>query len=394
MKTWTVDRRSGSWTVNSERSGRHALSTVHRPPSTVHHAPSTVHRPPSTVHHSPSTVHRPLSAPRGMSLLEVLAAIGVLSIGLFCLAALLPVGRYILGEAAKADRAGQCGRAALRDVIVRRMLDSTCWVNAGGAAVSPSTSSFLIDPEGVTNGMSLTFGNSAANGCATTTVPRISLNFANSQALADSIFQATDDLILPMPEDAKLSSGDSRLPAGASQLPIGRPRNLNANAGSNDNPLNYTGAYTWFLTVTPQPNNPVRFNVSVVVCFNRNRAATGERAVTVSQFYDSGVGGGSLQLARPINDIGTDSPPAGITIKENDWVALCNTAGLCRWYRVAAVGDSNPTDTSTTPQYLTLVGPDWQSPAAGSDKLVALGQSVVGVYTTTVELDTDPTWKN
>ena len=58
-----------------------------------------------------------------MSLLEVLAAIGVLSIGLLGLAALLPIGRYTIGEATKADRAGQCGRAALRDVIVRRMLD-------------------------------------------------------------------------------------------------------------------------------------------------------------------------------------------------------------------------------------------------------------------------------
>ena len=81
---------------------------------------------------------------------------------------------------------------------------------------------------------------------------------------------------------------------------------------------------------------------------------------------------------------------AGIAVKENDWVALCSPSGLCRWYRIASIGDTNPTDTT---QYLTLIGPDW-IPTPGKDQLVALGQSVIGVYTTTVDLDTDPTWKN
>jgi len=72
-------------------------------------------------------------------------------------------------------------------------------------------------------------------------------------------------------------------------------------------------------------------------------------------------------------------------------VALCNKNGLCRWYRVASIGNYDPTITN---QYMTLVGPDWPNPAAGSDQLVALAQNVVGVYTTTVELDSDPTWKN
>ena len=314
----------------------------------------------------------PFSPPRrGVSLLEVLAAIGVLSIGLLGLAALLPIGRYTLGEATKADRAGQCGRAALRDVIIRRMLDSNPTTSPWTPYPNGNSLSFLIDPEGVSNGMNATFGYGAAS--TNTNVPRISLNYANTTALADSIFMATDDLVLGMPENMTPAQ------------PIGRPVTVN-----------YGGTYTWFLTVTPQPNNATRFTVSVVVCFNRNRTTNGERAVTVNQFYDSGLGGGSVQLARPINDVASDKTAntlAGIQIKENDWVALCNTSGLCRWYRVASVGDTNPTDTNTTPQYLTLIGPDWVA-TPGSDKLVALGQSVVGVYTTTIDLDTDPTWKN
>ena len=75
-------------------------------------------------------------------------------------------------------------------------------------------------------------------------------------------------------------------------------------------------------------------------------------------------------------------------------MALCSNAtntrpALCRWYRVASIGDYDP---AITGQYMTLIGPDWTP--TGSDQLVALGQSVVGVYTTTIELDSDPTWKN
>ncbi len=163
--------------------------------------------------------------------------------------------------------------------------------------------------------------------------------------------------------------------------------------------------------MVPVPNNATRFTVSVVVCFNRNLttnpagAAMGERAVPVTTFFDQAainkapvaIGGGSILLnPRPINDIQSDataSPPtvAGISLKENDWVALCSpTNGLCRWYRVAAIGDNIPGDTG---QFLTLIGPDWV-PTPGKDQLIALGQSVIGVYTTTVNLDTDTMWKN
>jgi hypothetical protein len=336
----------------------------------------------------------------------VLAAIGVLSIGLLGLAALLPVGRYTLSEAAKADRSGTCGRAAMRDIIVRRMLDSNNWFPSSNSntPILYNSSSFLIDPEGVTNGMGPTFASTAnGTGSSTTTVPRLNLlappynQFGNptvqfTAAMADAVFQATDDLIITFPEDMKPAQ------------PYGRPLNMMTTGPTPNTPqaLNHEGKYSWFATVTPEINNPTRFYVSIVVCFNRNRTQSGERAVLVASFYDTAslnganvaLGGGSIQLtARQINDIPRDSPNnvAGISLKENEWVALVSAQGLCRWYRVAAVADPLPTDTM---QYLTLIGPDWVSPTPGSDKLVALGQSVIGVYSTTIELDTDPLWKN
>ncbi len=276
-------------------------------------------------------VHRPL--PRGMSLLEVLAAIGVLSIGLLGLAALLPIGRYTIAEATKADHAGNCGRTALRAVAIRHMLDSAPQGNAA----------FAIDPLG---------GATKLGGI----VSRITPN----PAQADLIFKATDDLIVQLPENMN--------PPQAIGKPTAAP--------------DYKGDYTWFLTVVPTPNSPTLFTVSVVVCFKRDLPpAEATASIAATGFYDLGYGGGSVTLS---------NLSAPFEVKENDWIALCGTNSakpiptLCRWYRVVAVGDDGVS--------LTLTGPDWDT--SYTTTAVALGQSVVGVYTTTVEVSTDPTWKN
>ncbi len=89
-------------------------------------------------------------------------------------------------------------------------------------------------------------------------------------------------------------------------------------------------------------------------------------------------------------------------------MALCNNLGACRWYRVVAIADNSTNAASnggfaTSNAQLTLAGPDWpymttnnvsNGPIKNGDKLIALGQEVVGVYTTTIDLDTDATWKN
>ena len=53
------------------------LSTVHRPPSTVHSPLSTVHRPPSTVHRSLSTVHFPRRYGHHFATLYLLAGLAL-----------------------------------------------------------------------------------------------------------------------------------------------------------------------------------------------------------------------------------------------------------------------------------------------------------------------------
>lgn len=65
----------------------------------------------------------------GVTLLEVLAAMFVLTIGLLGMATLLPVGRFEVAEAQKLDRASTLGRAAFRDLQVRGFLRPEMWLN-------------------------------------------------------------------------------------------------------------------------------------------------------------------------------------------------------------------------------------------------------------------------
>jgi len=58
----------------------------------------------------------------GISLLEVLISIFVMTVGLLGLAALIPVGRFEVLEAAKLDRGATLGKQAYREVLLRGML--------------------------------------------------------------------------------------------------------------------------------------------------------------------------------------------------------------------------------------------------------------------------------
>lgn len=60
---------------------------------------------------------------RGITLLEVLISIGVVSVGLLGVAALIPLGSLAVNETAKADRSAALGRSAQHEVRVRRMLE-------------------------------------------------------------------------------------------------------------------------------------------------------------------------------------------------------------------------------------------------------------------------------
>lgn len=88
------------------------------------------------------------AARRGVTLLEVLAAMFVLTIGLLGMAALLPVGRFEVAEAQKLDRGAALGRAAFRDLQVRGFLRPEMWLNPVPGTSGTNLERFVVQPLG------------------------------------------------------------------------------------------------------------------------------------------------------------------------------------------------------------------------------------------------------
>jgi len=72
---------------------------------------------------------RRASARRGVTLLEVLVAMGVMVVGLLGMLALIPLGRMELVEAERLDNSSTIGRWAFRDITVRGYLQPENWVD-------------------------------------------------------------------------------------------------------------------------------------------------------------------------------------------------------------------------------------------------------------------------
>jgi hypothetical protein len=338
--------------------------------------------------------------------LEVLISTFIMAIGLLSLAALIPVGRFAVMEAGKADRGGACARAALREVKVRNMFDGDRWFLGAIGGVGAAGQPFVIDPV-IVNAQ--TYPGTADQYLGT--VPRIGLRAvtypggtetwtAMSQSEADAGFRWRDDLVFNMPGDEAM-----------------RPSYTNLGA---------QGYYSWFLTAVPTPGNLNVFDVSVAVCYRRSpQPATISgtvhlldediRTVRPAWVY-GGWGGPGVQVTgpwicpscrqavTPIQDVGTACPHGGcgktlpgVKVKEHDWVLLYDgvdgdgngviTAGefiQCKWYRVVSVAGSPAS-------YLQLTGPDWNNVAGRLTTLVIVPE-VITVATTTMRREGASIW--
>jgi hypothetical protein len=304
--------------------------------------------------------------------MEVLISTFVLSIGLLGLAALLPVGRFAIVQSAKSDRAGACGRAGLRDVKVRRMLDWQAWLSQ-----PQSLAPFAIDPLGATRGLPNTLAG-VGNG-----IPRINLRWTPNRDLAENYFVWQDDKVFNIP--------DSNAERTRAQYTHGDTAVMDENPQNGMPAIN--GHYSWFCTVVPatgegglQPAEKTLFTVSVAVCYRRNfsqtptadNPRTAEVATSATFIGNMPVypGGGSLRL------------DTAVAVKENDWILLyapvtASAPAQCNWYRVVGVGEDISAGNVT---YLTVAGADWHQ--TNSTVTAVIVDSVIGVYTETVELDT------
>jgi type II secretory pathway pseudopilin PulG len=94
---------------------------------------------------TPETIHgrRP-----GITLLEVLISLGVLTIGLVSVVSLLPAGRSLAVKAAVYDRASALASNAAADLINRGLLRSEKWLKYSEDPSTPTSQFLVFDPLG------------------------------------------------------------------------------------------------------------------------------------------------------------------------------------------------------------------------------------------------------
>lgn len=378
-------------------------------------------------------MRRPRSRRRGVTLLEVLISIFVLSVGMLGVAALIPIGRYTLVETGKADRAGACGRAAMRIVKNTRILDgnnpnrrdSTCYgwyLNGFTTSNVYAYDSFCLDPLGCArSSYSSTLRrfpsanvnlNDTSNWFA---MPRISLtspggSTAVSLEVAQRMFSWQDDRLFDISTEDRNQRArqmllfDNDLVAPLPRISAKDPTIAN---GVSAVMAESEGAYSWMATIAPHywevsgvgaaSVDQLVYNVSIVVFFRRNfslpspdDAVPCERTATVNQSSMNslrvGVGGGRILL-----QVAQRSPDnqRWLDMENGQWIMLAGRVSrpramsIFKWYRVVSTGPVFLSN-SYYQRYVTLDGPDWPSTDISQTRAVIMS-GVVGVYTVPME---------
>ena len=220
----------------------------------------------------------PFPQRRGISLLEVLISVGVIALGIFGVAALIPVAQFKVEQGLTAERTATMGQRAVAEFRIRNMgapgtVARPNWVTAVGTTKSPIDGSDLIGPPSLPGGdtviasgfcidpLGIAFGVSSGvqatglgqfptadvvGGDATyLRMPRLSLNERDmfsaavgnrplSLATANEIFLLPDDLVFDRPDE--MGSQPRRQYFTYSQFPL--------KAFSE-------GTMSWFATLTP-----------------------------------------------------------------------------------------------------------------------------------------------
>jgi len=341
---------------------------------------------------------------RGISLLEVLFAVFILSMGMLGLGALIPVANFQVSQGLRADHSSACARAAFRILEARGLLDSRNWRNvdgdppsfiSGGNAQWPT---FMLDPMFIARGGEGTY---PVSGGLTPTMGRLTLpgmkfdadTDVRRQAIAraESIFRWRDDL-----------------PGGSKGE---RPVLI---AGNGDNSISaHEGSYSWMAMVTPSPlestvaakigaaaTKRMTYNVAVIVFYKRDLApaAAGKEADhNVQQLWPASFNPATLTLTFDVTGGMTD-----LKIVPGQWIMLShrinngtgvnNSMPYHRWYRVVSAGNRYRATGSgaNIPLHVQLEGPPWPDNAllASADlPTVTVHQGVVGVYERTIEFD-------
>ena len=303
---------------------------------------------------------------RGVSLMEVLMSIFILTVGLLGMASLIPVGGFQVSEAIKADRAATVGRAAFNEVRMRGLLDPRAWRNGDNV---DTTQLFVIDPLGnnQNGGFKALFTNNQDQLIHLRRWPGD--NGQINDALIRHIFTSHDDLIF-VPADN----------------PDDPPRQVLGTTGKR--PSGHQ--YSWLVTVVPvgseaggQSTQGELHRVSVAVFYSRPLDDATTMLPTTVPVVNATVEGGSLPFGTLVlDDLGNakQTKEKLQALKDNRWIFITDGGGVHRWYRIILRRGNR----------ITVDGP--QIDFSDSTLQVVLFKEVVGVYEDSMKLGGPSLW--
>lgn len=328
----------------------------------------------------------------GISLLEVIISIGVASVGLLGVLALIPLGGAQARQGQVYERAANIGVAAMGEVRARDMTNPNnllAYDTVNSQYVLPfnilqrgSLESFCLDPQGFST------TNSAFPSLGTARMYRVTMNNGSgapiSAEFADLIFRSHDDLSL------NVSESDRTLP----------PTQVwsRANDNSTQTRRQSRANMSWMLTAFPNMGKGVDrtydlWTISIAVFNNRvlDTALKSEFTANVTSMPGGGVTGGDIEIAFDTS-VYTADEIAEAKTPENSWLMLSGQVtandssgnprqvNVFQWYRVLASDNA-----SASERFVTLAGPDW--PATASNIQATIIPTTVAVFQKNMRLE-------
>lgn len=324
--------------------------------------------------------------PRGVSLLEILVAIFILSVGLLGVAALIPVGNSEVVKTQIAHRSAETGLRAFREMKLRGYLNPQNWLSGGQAVVNPDTGvmrpefagkTFVIDPLTVASGSGQAIQDLEVKTLSVRSAMATESNKTAPQMpspVAERVFIGQDNLHFFRPRE-------QTLPPRAFEVGASGPRRLT-------NPF-----YSWMAMLSPMqvmPNGTLApefkldtYLMSVIVFYRDLPGEEPRRSIKMSA--DS-LGGNEFRLTMP-----QGAPEdAKKFLRPRRWILLTDETRLFRWYRLGTVEGSVAEDRND--RVVSLLGPDWDSQSSGSKPQAIVFESVVAVIEKMVQLEGQTMW--
>jgi hypothetical protein len=321
------------------------------------------------------------AARHGISLLEVLISMGILTVGLLSVLALVPAGKSQAVKAVIYDRSSVMASNVAADLISRGLLRPTSW----GATVS--TPIAIFDPlyNGPSGGVWPPAGSvvslktdAATTGTSTTFYPGGGLSSQNAamKAVCDVLFRSEDDPLYTLdgvgPDDPPLP----RWSAGSATAPGGR--------------RSFEGLYSFLATLqtsataAPFVWDPATPATLTILTFQR-RDPTATPIVFTTDAQTTTDAGWTYSLS---------ALPSGQTIKDLVrpgtmvlWLNNAATPTAVRWHRVLLAAEQ-----ATGRVTFTCEGGDPSPSAAGSAPQVLVFPGALGGIEVPVRLEGTSVW--